>query len=102
MSKTLGIYVSSDQHLPQLVKLCKAAKRKDVDVDIFFTHMGCSMMKDPLFKELEKVTRRMALCLVCFQEHKGEKPVPGLRDEDYATQERHGDIIDECTRYLNF
>ncbi len=101
MDKKLGIYVSSNQHLPQLVKLCQAAKRAGVDVDIFFTHLGCSMMQDPLFEELADVTNRMALCLVCFQEHKGEMPVPGFGEEDYATQERHCEIIDDCHRYLS-
>ncbi len=102
MKRKLGIYVTSNQHLPQLVKLCEAAKRMDVDVDVFFTHLGCSMMKEPLFRELADLTNRMALCLVCFKEHGGELPVPGLGEEDYATQERHCDIIDECHRYLNF
>ncbi len=102
MARTLGIYVTSNQHLPQLVKLCRAAKNKGVNVDLFFTHLGCSMMKDPLFKELVDVTHRMALCLVCFTEHGGEGPVPGMSEKDKATQERHCDIIDECDRYLNF
>jgi hypothetical protein len=100
--RKLGIFVSSNQHLPQLVKLCRAARRGGVDVDIFFTHLGCSMMADPEFKELDDVTHRMALCLVCFKEHEGEMPVPGIGENDYATQERHGELIDECDRYLNF
>jgi len=36
MSKSLGIFVSSDQHFDKIIKLCKAAKKKDVDVTIFF------------------------------------------------------------------
>ncbi|BBD08480.1 hypothetical protein [Desulfovibrio ferrophilus] len=102
MDKKLGVYVSSNEHLPQLVKLCQAARRADVGVDIFFSHLGCSMMKDPLFEELPKVVNRMAMCLVCFEEHGGERPVPGFGDKDYATQERHCEIIDGCGRYLSF
>jgi sulfur relay (sulfurtransferase) complex TusBCD TusD component (DsrE family) len=41
MAKKLGVFVSSDQHLDKLIKLCKAAKAKgDVEVTIFFSHMG--------------------------------------------------------------
>ena len=102
MDRNLGICVTSNQHLPQLIRLCRAAKRAGVEVDIFFTHLGCSMMPRPEFKELADVTNRMALCLVCFEEHKGEMPVPGIPEKGYATQERHCELIDECQRYLNF
>ena len=102
MSKKLGICVTSNQHLPQLIELCRAACRKELEVDIFFTHLGCSMMAEPRFGELAEVTHRMALCMVCFQEHQGEMPVPGLGEKDYASQERHCELIDECDRYLNF
>ncbi len=40
MAKSLGVFVSSDQHLDKIIKLCKAAKKKDVDVTIFLTHLG--------------------------------------------------------------
>ena len=102
MGRKLGICVTSNQHLPQLVELCKAAKRRGAEVDIFFTHLGCSLMPQAEFAALADVTNRMALCLVCFQEHKGEMPVPGLGEKDFATQERHCELIDECDRYLNF
>ena len=36
MAKSLGVFVSSDQHLDKIIKLCKAAKDKDIDVTIFF------------------------------------------------------------------
>jgi len=100
--RRLGVCVTSNQHLPQLIKLCEAAKRAGVEVDIFFTHLGCSMMADPLFKKLADVTRRMALCLVCFNENKGKLPAPGIGEKDHASQERHCELIDECQRYLNF
>jgi hypothetical protein len=102
MAKKLGIFVSSNQHLPQLVSLCRAAKRKGVDVDIFFTHLGCSMMQDSAFKELAGYTGRMALCLVCYKEHKGIFPIPGIDESGQATQERHCEILEDCDQYLNF
>jgi hypothetical protein len=101
MGRKLGMYVTSNQHLEQIIRLCQAANRKGVEVDIFFTHLGCSLMSDPRFPELEGLAR-MALCKVCFDEHKGEMPVPGIPEDGYATQERHCEIIEECDRYLNF
>ena len=102
MKKKLGIFVSSNQHLPQLVSLCHAAKRKNIAVDIFFSHLGCSMMREEMFKELADCTNRMGLCLVCYNEHKGEFPIPGIDESGQATQERHCEIIDECDQYVNF
>lgn len=102
MDKKLGIYVSSNEHLPQLVKLCKAARRNGVLVDIFFTHLGCSMMQDALFKELADAANKMSLCTVCYDEHGGEYNVPGFEKDGYATQTRHCELIEGCDRYLNF
>ena len=36
MRKSLGIFVSSDNHLNKIIKLCKAARKRDVKVTIFF------------------------------------------------------------------
>jgi predicted peroxiredoxin len=55
MKKNLGIYVSSDQHLEKLIKLCRAAKKKGVEVNIFFTHLGVKLTSHPRFKELEEL-----------------------------------------------
>ena len=101
MARKLGIYVTSDQHLEPLIKLCRAAYHKRVDVDIFFTHLGCNMTNDERFSELAQYAR-LAVCKVCYDEHRGDLPTAGLTDKDYATQERHCDIIDTCDRYVNF
>lgn len=101
MAQKLGIYVTSDQHLEQLIKLVQAANRKGVKVDIFFSHLGCNMANDERFPQLAGLAR-MAVCKVCYVEHRGEKPVKGLGEKDYATQERHCEIVDTCDRYLNF
>ncbi len=50
MANRLGIFVSSNQHLYKLINLCKAARDKgDVDVTIFFSHLGTTLTKDPRF-----------------------------------------------------
>ena len=101
MGKSLGIFVSSDRHLDKIIALCKAAKRKDVEVSIFFTHLGTLLTQDPRCSELQGLAK-MSLCNVGFESHGLKKPVPGLTDKDYATQARHGEMIEECDRYVVF
>ena len=101
MTRSLGIFVSSDHHLDKVIRLCRAARKKDVDVTIFFTHRGTLLTKDPRFKELEGLAQ-MSLCNVCFESNKLQKPVTGIGDKDFATQARHGDLIEECDRYVVF
>ncbi|RLC26698.1 MAG: peroxiredoxin [Deltaproteobacteria bacterium] len=102
MAKKLGIFVSSDRHLDKLIHLCRAARnRGDVEVTIFFSHLGTLLTQDPRFGELEGLAK-MSLCNVGFESHGLKKPVPGIGDKDYATQARHGDLIEESDRYLVF
>ena len=67
MSKSLGIFISSDQHLDKIIKLCKAAKDKDIDVTIFFSHLGTLLTQEKRFDELKGLAR-MTLC------KRGKKP----------------------------
>ena len=102
MSKTLGIFVTSDRHLDKIIALCKAAKNKaDVEVTIFLTHLGTTLTQDPRFSQLKGLAK-MALCNVGFESHGLKPPVPGIEDKDYATQARHGEMIEECDRYVVF
>jgi len=102
MGKRLGILVSSDRHLDKIIKLCQAAKKKeDMEVTIFFTHLGTLLTQDPRFGELEGLAK-MSLCNVGFEGHNLKPPVVGIGEKDYATQARHGELIEECDRYLVF
>ena len=101
MSKSLGIFVSSDQHLDKIIKLCQAAKKKGVEVTIFFSHLGTLITQDPRFGELEGLAK-MSLCNVGFESHNLKPPVPGIGEKDYATQARNGELIEDCDRYLVF
>ncbi|MBN1831158.1 MAG: hypothetical protein JW896_03520 [Deltaproteobacteria bacterium] len=101
MAKTLGIFISSDKHLDKIIEICKAAKNKETDVNIFFTHLGTLLTQDPRFKELKDLAN-MAICNVGFESHGLKQPVEGIRDKDYGTQGRHAELIDECDRYLVF
>jgi len=69
MKKKSSIYVSSDQHLEKLINLCRAAKKKHVEVNIFFTHLGVKLTNHPQFWELEGLAK-MSLCNMAFEAHK--------------------------------
>ncbi len=101
MAKSLGVLVSSNKHLDKIIKLCQAAEKKDVEVTIFFTHLGVMLTKDPRFGELQGMAK-MSLCNVSFESHGLKPPVPGIGDKDYGTQARNGEMIEECDRYVVF
>ena len=101
MSGSLGVFVSSDKHLDKLIRLCQAAKKKDVQVTIFYSHLGTLLTQDPRFGELEGMAK-MSICNVGFESHGLKPPVKGIGDKDYATQARHGELLEECDRYMVF
>ena len=98
---SLGILVSSDQHLDKIIKLCQAAKKKCLRVSIFLTHHGVLLTKDHSFSELKGLAE-ISLCNVGFEGHGLKRPVPGISEIDYGTQIKHGEMIRECDRYLVF
>ena len=101
MAKSLGIFVSSDKHLDKIIAICQAAKTKDIEVTIFFSHLGTMLPQDPRFGELEGLAK-MSLCNVGFESHGLKPPVVGITEKDYATQARHGEMIEDCDRYVAF
>jgi hypothetical protein len=102
MTKSLGVFVSSNAHLDKIIRLCRAANKKQgIEVTIFFSHLGTLLTQDPRFKELEGLAK-MSLCNVGFESHGLEPPVPGINDKGYATQARNGEMIEECDRYVVF
>jgi hypothetical protein len=101
MAGTLGLFVTSDRHLDTILKLCRAARDKGVSVVVFLTHMGTLLTQVDTFKELTELAE-VSLCNVGFEAHGLSRPVPGLDEKQYATQARHGDLIEDCDRYLVF
>ena len=47
MAKSLGIYVSSDKYLDQVIEVCRAAKKKGIEANVFFTHTATRLCVDP-------------------------------------------------------
>ena len=101
MGKKLGIYVSSDEHMDKLIKLCEAAKRKDVEVTIFLTHHGVCLTQDPHLEELTDLAK-VALCKVGFDDRKLEKPDVGLDEKAFSSQSFHAEMLLNCDQYLAF
>lgn len=100
MSNSLGIFVSSNNHLNKVIKLCRAAKNKGVEVTLFFSHLGVLLTQDPRFSKLEGL--KMSVCKVNFEGHGLKPPVPGIGEKDFTTQAMHAELIDDCDRYVVF
>jgi hypothetical protein len=101
MKKTLGILVSSDQHMDEIIMLCRSAQKKGVEVSIFFTHLGVQLTQDMRFEKLRGLAK-MSLCNVSFESQGLRPPVFGIEEKDFATQARHAELIEECDRYVVF
>lgn len=100
MPRSLGIFVSSNNHLDKIIRLCKAAEKKGVEVSLFFTHLGTLLTQDPRFSELKGL--KMSVCKVGFEGHGLKPPVIGITEQDYTTQAMHAELIDDCDRYVVF
>jgi peroxiredoxin family protein len=104
---TLGIMVSTDQYLDHLIGLTKAAKAKGHSVRVFLTNKGVSLPFDPKFSAVAEALDLeggddLALCNVGYEAagYKGQT-APGIPEKGYATQTRHGEMIEECDAYIN-
>lgn len=101
MNKTLGIYVSSDRNLNQLIKLCRSAKGRGVTVKLFFTHLGTRLCVDPRMAELKSLAD-VALCKVGFEDNQ-LKPADTVVDgKGFSSQAWHAEMIYDCDRYISF
>jgi hypothetical protein len=101
MGKKLGIYVSSDGHLDELIELCRAAQKKEVEVLVFLTHVGTRLSQDPRFEKLTRLAT-VSLCKVGFEGNGFKPPIAGLDENALASQSWHAEMIYDCDRYLAF
>lgn len=104
MPDTLGVLVSSDQHLNDVINLTRAAHEKGKEVQIFFTGKGVLLTLVPEFKELVGKAK-LSICDVSFRAnglHGREEEVPGVGFKDFATQGRNAEMLNEVDRYLVF
>ncbi len=99
MAEKLGIFVSSDKHLDHLIGISRAAKEAGKEVIVFLTNRGVLLTQDPRFPEMEGLAE-VSLCNVNFEAFGLNKPVPVVQDKDFATQARHGMMIEDVDRYI--
>ena len=99
MAEKLGIFVSSDQHLDHLLGISKAATQAGKEVIVFLTNRGVLLTKHEKFPEIEGWAH-VSLCNVNFEAFNMEKPIPVVDDKDFATQARHGMMIEDVDRYI--
>ena len=101
MNKILGVYVSSERNLDQLIKLCQSAKPKGVKVKLFFTHLGTKLCTDPRLAELEGLAE-IALCKVGFEDNRLNPADTRVDEKVFASQSWHAEMIYDCDRYITF
>lgn len=101
MEKRLGIYVSADQGLENLLCLCRAAVNKGVKVSVFLTHVGTRLTNNPRFSELTDLAD-VAFCKVGFEANGLTAPPGGFEKAEMASQSWHAEMIYDCDRYLTF
>lgn len=102
MTDALGICVATRNSIQHVVGLAKAAKAAGKGVKVFFTGEGVHLTQDPRFAELlELGVGNVMVCEVSYiaNGYKG-KPLPGLRDKDFVTQEKNAVMVEECGRYV--
>jgi len=101
MGKKLGLYVSSNEHMEKIIKLCQAAKRKNVEITLFLTHLGTDLTQDPRLEELLGLAN-VSLCKVGFEARGLQKPKVGLDEKAFSSQSFHAEMILDCDQYLAF
>ena len=102
MADTLGILVSSDNHLDHVVELVNAAHVKGKQTQVFFTGRAVHFTLEPRFAELAGKAK-IWICDVSFRSnglHGREDDVPGVDFKSFATQGRNAEMLAESDRYV--
>ena len=103
MAKSIGIFVTSPQHMRHVIGITKAAKAKGSKVKVFFTWMGTHLTKCPNFVELCGIADDVSICADSYKKcgYDNIADIPkGLTQEKMATQAQHGAIIEDYECYL--
>ncbi len=98
----LGIMVCTPNYLDYVINTAKAAHKKGIELDIFFTGRGVLLTQDERFKELVGIAH-LFVCEVSFRANGLEgKTVPGVGFKQFVTQAKNAEMIEECDKYLVF
>lgn len=100
----LGIFVTSPLHMPELVKIVEAARRKGKKVKIFFTFKATHLVFHPDFVKLKNMIPEedFAICVAAFacEGYEPEYHNMGLTEKQMRTQAFHGEMIEEAGKYF--
>jgi len=101
MAKSLGIFVTSANHMRHVMGVTKAAVAKGSKVKVFFTWKGTHLSKDPQFPELCKIAE-VSICADSYAKVGYDKAdIPeGIGEKQMSTQAQHGQMIDEYECYM--
>jgi len=102
MAKSLGIFVTSPQHMRHVMGITKAAKAKGSKVKVFFSWFGVHLTKCKEFPALCELADDVSICVDSYK-NAGYDPadIPaGLEAKKMATQSQHGEIIEDYECYL--
>ncbi|MCS7278670.1 MAG: hypothetical protein NZ530_01250 [Thermodesulfobacteriaceae bacterium] len=101
----LGIFVTTPVHMKQLLNIVEAAYRKGKKVKIFLTYKAVHLTLHSDFIKLKEMVPEedLAICLATYicEGHDPEHDNPAnLTSKQLRTQAFHGEIIEECGKYL--
>lgn len=99
MSRTLGIMVNIDRHFSYLYELAKAAHKKNIETQIFFTGPGVLLTQRDEFNELVGLAK-LSVCEVSFRANNLSGDVPGVGFKDFVTQATNAEMAVNCDRYI--
>lgn len=99
MPKTLGILVNTDTHFHYLHQLAKAAHKKGIKTQIFFTGPGVLLTKRSEFNQLVGLAK-LSVCDVSFRANGLSGEVPGVGFKDFVTQAVNAEMVADCDRYI--
>ncbi len=101
----LGIFVTTPQYMTQLMKIVEAAQRAGKKVKIFLTFKAIHLTKHAEFARLVKMVPEedLAICAKSYscEGFDAEADIPaGLTPQQMRSQTFHGDILEECGKYI--
>ena len=101
----LGIFVTTPQYMGHLLKIVEAAQRAGKKVKVFLTFKAIHLTKQLDFPKLVQMIPEedLAICADSYtcEGFDVEKDIPGgLTPKQMRTQAFHGQILEECGKYL--
>lgn len=103
MAKSIGIFVTSPQHMRHVMGVTTAAVAKGAKVKVFFTWYATHLTKCSNFEELCNMEGvDVSICVDSYKKAGYDiTDIPaGLVETKMATQAQHGAIIEDYECYL--